>query len=165
MAKAKSKGRTELTPVKESGLPSVFDRDFGSLVDELLKRPFGSLLNPERWGLPKDWPVPTPRVDLFEDKGDIVVKADLPGMSKEDIEVNLSDTTLTLRGEKKKEAEVKEKDYYRMERSHGLFRRVIELPSEVQADKVKASFKDGVLEIRLPKTEEAKRKERTIRVD
>jgi HSP20 family protein len=92
------------------------------------------------------------------------VKAELPGMSKSDIEVTVSDSTLTLKGEKKKEEEVKEKEYYRCERAYGSFLRTVDLPAEVKAEGVKAIFKDGVLEIRLPKSEKAKQKEVRVQV-
>jgi HSP20 family protein len=78
--------------------------------------------------------------------------------------VNLSDNLLTIHGEKKQEEEKKEKGYYYSERSYGSFSRSIQLPTDVQPEKVSASFKDGVLEIRLPKTEEVKRKEVKIKV-
>ena len=106
-----------------------------------------------------------PAVDLFEDKNDIVVKAELPGMEKENVEVKLTDHMLTIKGEKKKEEEIKEENYYRSERSYGSFIRTLELPADVHADKVKASFKNGVLEVRLPKTEEAKSKEIKVKVE
>jgi HSP20 family protein len=94
-----------------------------------------------------------------------VVKAELPGIDKENIEVNLTDHTLTIKGEKKKEDEVKEENYYRCERSYGSFFRSVELPKDVHADKVKASFKNGILEVRVPKTEEAKSKAVKVKVD
>ena len=106
-----------------------------------------------------------PAVDLFEEKDDIVVKAELPGMDKDNIEVNLTDNMLTIKGEKKKENEVKEEKYYRCERSYGSFVRNIEIPKAVHVDKVKASFKNGILEVRVPKTEEAKRKEVKLKVE
>ena len=106
-----------------------------------------------------------PVVDVFEEKDDIVVKAELPGMDKDNIEVNLTDHTLTIRGEKKKEEEVKEENYYRAERSYGSFLRTIDLPAEVRGDKVTASFKNGVLEVRMPKTEQANAKEVKVKVD
>lgn len=106
-----------------------------------------------------------PAVDLFEDKNDIVVKAELPGMEKENVEVKLTDHMLTIKGEKKKEEEIKEENYFRSERSYGSFIRTLELPADVHADKVKASFKNGVLEVRLPKTEEAKTKEIKVKVE
>ena len=106
-----------------------------------------------------------PTVDVYEEKDDIVVKAELPGMDKDNIEVNLTDHTLTIKGEKKKEEEVKEENYYRSERSYGSFLRTLELPKDVHADKVKASFKNGILEVRIPKTEEAKAKEIKVKVE
>ena len=86
-------------------------------------------------------------------------------MDKDNIEVNLTDHTLTIKGEKKKEEEVKEENYFRAERSYGTFLRTFDLPKDVRADKVKASFKNGILEIRMPKTEEAKTKEVKVKVD
>ena len=106
-----------------------------------------------------------PAVDVFEEKDDIVVKAEIPGMDKDNIEVNLTDHTLTIKGEKKKEEEVKEENYYRSERSYGSFFRTLELPKDVHGDKVKATFKNGVLEVRMPKTEEAKAKEIKVKVE
>ena len=105
-----------------------------------------------------------PNVDIYEDKGDLVMKADLPGMSKDDIEVKLTDGSITISGEKKHEKEVKKKDYYTWERSYGSFCRSFRLPAEVQSDKVKSTFKDGVLEIRMPKSEEAKSKEVKVKI-
>ncbi len=120
---------------------------------------------PERWFRIDEREIGMPPVDVFEEKDDIVVKAELPGMTKEDIEVSLTDHTLTIKGEKKKEEEVKEENYYRSERSYGSFVRTLELPTEVYADKVKATFKNGVLEVRVPKTEEAKTKEIKVKVE
>ena len=98
------------------------------------------------------------RSNVYEEKDEIIVKAELPGMDKSDVEVNISDSELTLKGEKKKEEKVEEENYFRCERSYGAFFRSVELPTDVQADKIKASFKNGILEVRLPKTEEAKAK-------
>jgi HSP20 family protein len=120
---------------------------------------------PERWSMPAALEISPPAVDLYEEKDEIVVKAELPGMDKDNIEVNLSDHSLTIKGEKKKEEETKEENYYKSERSYGSFVRSIELPIEVQSDKVKATFKNGVLEVRLPKSEQAKAKEIKVKVD
>jgi HSP20 family protein len=120
---------------------------------------------PERWFRGEDLDVRAPTVDVYEEKDDIVVKAELPGMDKDNIEVNLTDHTLTIKGEKKKEEEVKEENYHRSERSYGSFLRTLELPKDVHADKVKASFKNGILEVRMPKTEEAKAKEIKVKVE
>jgi HSP20 family protein len=104
-----------------------------------------------------------PPLDIYETGDAIVLKAELPGITKEDIQLEVKDNTLTLRGEKKFEKDVKEESYYRVERSYGMFQRSFTLPSTVQQDKVKAKFRDGVLEISLPKAEEAKPKQ--IKVD
>lgn len=120
---------------------------------------------PERWFRTDEMELRPPTVDVFEEKDDIVVKAELPGIEKDDIDVNLTDHSLTIKGEKKKEEEVKEENYYRSERSYGSFLRTLELPKEVRADRVKASFKNGILEVRMPKTEEAKVREVKVKVE
>jgi HSP20 family protein len=106
-----------------------------------------------------------PVVDLFEEKDNVVVKAELPGLEKGDVEVNLTDSRLTIKGEKKKEEKVKEEDYFYSERSYGAFTRVLQLPCSVKADKVKATFKKGVLEVTMPKSEEAKKRSVAVRVE
>ena len=116
------------------------------------------------------WPsaaigIPAPTLDLYEDRGELVAKVELPGLGKDDVQVKITDHRLVIKGEKKKEEEVKEKDYYRSERSYGAFTRSVELPEEVQVDKARASFKNGVLEIRVPKSEEAKKKEIRVEVE
>ena len=100
-----------------------------------------------------------PPVDIYETAESIVLEAELPGITKDGIVVEVKDNTLTLKGDKKFEREVKEENYHRVERSYGAFQRVFTLPSTVQQDRVKAKFKDGILEITLPKVEEAKPKQ------
>lgn len=90
-------------------------------------------------------------VDVYEEKDKIVVKAEVPGIEKEDIDLHLSNNLLTIRGEKKREEETKKDNYYYVERSYGRFERTIELPCEVEEEKVKASYRNGVLTITLPK--------------
>jgi HSP20 family protein len=104
-----------------------------------------------------------PLVDIHETKEHFLVRAEIPGMKQEEIEVSILDDTLTLKGERKRETEVKENEYHRIERSYGSFQRSIVLPAGVDASAVKASYKDGVLEIQLAKKEEAKPK--TIKVE
>ena len=99
-----------------------------------------------------------PPVDIYENDDALVVKAELPGFSKEDITVELKDNTLMLKGERKRETEVKEGDYHRMERTYGAFQRSFALPTTVDQQKVTAAYKDGVLELSLPKVEAAKPK-------
>ena len=98
-----------------------------------------------------------PRIDVFEQDGDIVVKAELPGAKREDIQVTLEEGDLVIRGERKAETEVKEEHYYRMERSTGSFYRRVPLPFETTAETVTAAFTDGVLEVRVPKPVQAER--------
>jgi HSP20 family protein len=106
-----------------------------------------------------------PAVDLYEDKNNVIVRAELPGMKKEEIEISLHEGVLTLSGERKGEEEHKDAETYRTERFVGRFQRTITLPSPVLADKVTASYKDGVLTVTLPKTEEAKPKQIEVKVN
>jgi HSP20 family protein len=106
----------------------------------------------------------SPSVDIAERENDCVVKVELPGVSKDDVRITLQDNTLTIRGEKKQEKESKESNYHRVERSYGSFQRTFTLPTAVRADKVDASYKDGILSITLPKAEEAKAKQIEVRV-
>jgi HSP20 family protein len=107
----------------------------------------------------------TPAVDIFEtDAHDLVLKAELPGMNREDIEVTVENSTLVLKGEKKFESEVKEENYRRIERAYGTFHRSFTLPNTVDASKVSAEFKHGVLTVRLPFREEAKPRQINVEV-
>lgn len=101
--------------------------------------------------LPEGTAMWTPRVDVFEKNGDLVVKAELPGAKKEDIEVTLDQGDLVIRGERKAESEVKEEDYYHMERSYGSFYRRLPLPFETTAEQIQATYSGGVLEVHIPK--------------
>ena len=105
-----------------------------------------------------------PSVDITEDEKEYLVKAELPGLKKEDIKVNVEDGVLTITGERKFEKEEKNKKYHRIERSYGNFTRTFTLPEAVKADKVAAEFKDGVLHVRLPKDETAKPKTIEVKV-
>lgn len=99
-----------------------------------------------------------PAIDIEENNGNLMVRAEIPGMNKDDIKVSVKEDLLKISGERKQENETKEKTFHRIERSYGKFERIIRLPSEVDADKVKASYKDGVLNITLPKPESMKPK-------
>ncbi len=105
-----------------------------------------------------------PAVDVQEAADKIVVKADLPGIDRKDVEVSVEGATLVIRGEKKEEARVEDRDYLRTERVHGSFARVLELPVEVDEAKVSAQYKDGVLEVTLPKREEVKSTARRVEI-
>jgi HSP20 family protein len=97
-------------------------------------------------------------VDIEENNESILVRAEIPGMTKDDIKVSVQGNMLTIMGERKQESETKNKTYHRVERSYGKFSRMITLPTDVEADKVKANYKDGILSITLPKPEAVKPK-------
>lgn len=163
----KEKEATAVAPHRQAELLPRWgdmDRWFDRMFEDFWRRPLASRLRTEGW-LPGAEIMRVPAVDVFEEKDEVVVKAELPGLSKDDVQVQITGSVLTLKGEKKKKEEVKEEDYYFCERSRGSFSRSLELPHEVKADQVKASFKDGVLEVRLPKTEEAKRKSVSVKID
>ena len=130
---------------------------------EEMERRFEDIFS--RLSLPAVWRrIPTvemgwaPAIEVFEKKDKFVVKAELPGLKEEDIDVSVVGDTLTIRGERKAESEVKEEDYYCCERSYGSFSRSIALPSNVDANKIEADYEDGVLEVSLPKAPEVKPK-------
>ncbi|MGD9300637.1 MAG: Hsp20/alpha crystallin family protein [Desulfobacterales bacterium] len=103
-----------------------------------------------------------PAVDLYEKDDHFMIKAELPGVDKKAIKIDLKDRLLTLSGERSYDNEVKEENYYRRERSYGKFQRAFTLPADVDSDKISAEFKDGVLQIEVPKPEEKQAKQVTI---
>ena len=105
-----------------------------------------------------------PAIDLEETDDAYIVKAELPGMKKEDIKLSISENALTISGERKMEREDKGKTYHRVEMAYGKFLRTIQFPGEVDPDKAKATYKDGILTITIPKSEKAKPKEIEIEV-
>jgi len=114
------------------------------------------------------WPLAEmapPAVDVFERDGCVVVKAELPGLKKEDIEITATEDSISLRGEFKREEETKKEGFYRHERKEGKFFRTIPMPAAIKPDQVKAHFKDGVLEVTAPEAEEAKAKERRVPIE
>jgi len=101
----------------------------------------------------------SPAVDIFETEGEIVVKAELPGMERKDIALNLENNVLTVRGERRFVKETKDDNYHRIERSYGTFSRSFSIPATVDEEKIRADYRDGVLKIVLPKKEQAKPKQ------
>ncbi len=97
-----------------------------------------------------------PAVDIYETPETIVLKAELPGLRREDIEIEVRENTLTLRGERRFAKDVQEENYLRIERAYGAFQRSFTLPTTISQEKIRAVFRDGVLELTLPKAEEAK---------
>lgn len=103
-----------------------------------------------------------PTVDIYEDGDHIVIKAELPGVEKKDINVDVNGRVLTLTGERTLDRKVKDENYYRQERSYGKFKRSFTLPTEIDSDKIKADFSKGVLKIDISKPEEHKPKKITV---
>jgi len=128
-------------------------RDLAMLQDRM-NRLFGEGYGAREEGVLSNW---APAVDIFEnEKKELVLKAELPDLSKEDVQVTIENNTLTIRGERKLDAEVKKEQYHRIERAFGSFSRSFSLPTTVDTGKIAAEFKNGVLTIRLPFREEAK---------
>jgi len=136
-------------------------REFAAMQDRL-NRLFGNVyLRDEDTAFRGSW---VPSVDIYEtDKHDLVLRAELPGMSREDIEVTVENGTIVIKGDKKFDTEVKEEHYRRIERTYGSFHRSFSLPNTVDAAKVAAEYKNGVLTVTLPFKEEAK--PRTVNVE
>jgi HSP20 family protein len=152
------KKQSELLPKSTGGLFS-FD-EFDNFFDDFMTR---------KWPRLMDWNVPIlsqanfPRVDIIDHENDIEVKATLPGVKKEDIDVSIINQTITIRASCKEEKKEEEKGkYFRREISQGEFQRTVSLPEYVNDEKAKASFKDGLLTVMIPKTEKGKRKAITI---
>ena len=138
-------------------------RDVVSVQDEM-NRLFGDFFDHRPTRVEWTEGAWNPSVDVTEDKDNVVIKAEMPGLNKDDVKISVQDNVLTLKGEKKQESEEKESDYHRVERSYGSFCRSFQLPTTVKTDKIKANYKDGVLSITLPKTEEVKPKEIPISI-
>ena len=131
-----------VTKFNSNSYPSSF-RFFEDALNDLIQAPVSS----------RPW---TPSVDIFETQNELVVKADLPEVKQEDIAINLENGVLSLKGERKFERKEDKAGYHRMERGYGSFARNFAIPETVDADKVQAAFKDGVLTVTLPKKEIAK---------
>ncbi|HEY7455163.1 MAG TPA: Hsp20/alpha crystallin family protein [Thermoleophilaceae bacterium] len=123
--------------------PEPFTREIDRVFDAF----FGQTDQARRW---------VPPMDLVEAEDHFVLKADLPGLAEEDVNIEVQDGTLTISGQRKAEHEEREKGWYRIERSFGSFNRSLTLPDGVDADRIEASFSHGVLELRIPKPEERK---------
>ena len=132
--------------------------DFGT--EDFWRRPFRSLARFEK----AQKLMASPAVDITETDNAYEITAELPGLDEKNIEVNVANGGLTIKGEKKEEKEEKQKGYYASERRYGSFERYFGLPEGVDADKIAASFKNGVLKVTLPKTAEAQKPAKTIEV-
>jgi len=145
----------ELTPWRPFGELSTLRRE----MDRLWENFFGERPLTRMWE--REW---APSLDMSESKDNFVVKAEVPGIDAKDIDISLTGDVLTIRGEKKQEKEEREEDYHLVERSYGSFSRSVRLPAEVESNKIKASYKNGILNITLPKSEKVKAKEVKIKV-
>lgn len=133
----------------------TLENEMGRLFQDLASRaPEGE--TPALW---------SPRVDIEEGRESYVVKAELPGIRLEDIKITIADNQLVVRGEKRREVEKNDTTYHRVERVYGAFERVFTLTKAVAADKIEALYRDGVLEVRVPKAEEAKAREIQIKIE
>jgi len=161
MAKKSSK---DLAKYESPRLLSPFN-EVERWFEEMFRRPF-SMLEPSWWPKIKFPAVEecSPSVDIYKEGNNVIVKAEIPGMKKADLDVSLSEGALTISGQKKKEEKVNKNDYYRYECSEGSFSRTFSLPEGVQTDKAKAKFDNGVLEITIPMTAAPKKKEQKIKV-
>ncbi len=128
-------------------------------MEDLFSRFFGDVAS--RWqGETRVW---APDIDMIDRKDEVVFRTDLPGLDQKDIEATVQEGTLTIRGQRKEEREEKDEDYYVAERWAGSFSRTVPLPAGVDADRVKATFKNGVLEVHLPKSAQAQEKKIEIK--
>ncbi len=134
--------------VLQDRMNRLFNDSYGSRQDD-------HLLNRGTW---------TPPVDIYEAEGGLIMKAELPDMKREDIEVSVENNTLSIRGERKLDSEIKQENFHRVERAYGSFVRTFSLPATVDSAKIAAEYKNGVLTLRLPVREEAKPRTIDVRV-
>lgn len=147
----KASEHSKLAPIRDTltEMPKLMDK-----LDELFVERWAPLWSALR--APEEMALRLPPVDVFEDGTDVVAKAELPGLKKEEIAVEVGPETLTISGKKAKEEKVERRNYYRFERASGTFTRTVRLPAEVELDKAHAEYKDGVLTVRVPKVTTAR---------
>jgi len=150
---------------REKSRPLTPFYDIEKWFEEAWKRPF-TMLNPFMMtDLRTDLYEISPTVDIYEEGKEVVMKADLPGIKKDDIKVDVTENVLTISGEKRKEEKVEKEDFYRHERVFGSFRRSFELPGDLDTEKIKAHFENGILEVRIPMLKEAEKKHKKIAIE
>jgi len=128
-------------------------------VDTLFESFFDDFMLPDIFTKEKEW---LPSVDISENDTEFMIRAEVPGMDKNDLNITLTDGLLTIKGEKKKESEERKENYHRVESHYGSFTRTLKLPGEIETDKINANYKDGVLKITVPKAEKAEAKKITV---
>jgi HSP20 family protein len=165
MAKRSKKQEGKLQKVEPARMATPFG-DMEQFFDNLFARGWMRPLGWERprWGeLMGAFEERMPKVDIIDREEQVVVRAEVPGVNKDDLDVSVSDNAVTIRGETRHEEKEEKGDYYRSEMTRGSFARTVMLPTNVAADQAKAKFSDGVLELTLPKVEHAKKK--TVKID
>lgn len=160
--KTKSNEMVEKRPTRETGLTpwEEMDRAFDTLMHRGWFRPFHEMF--PGWTTERDFDLRMPKVDLVDNEEEFLVRAELPGVDKKDLDVNISGSMLTIKGETKREEKEQKGEYYRSEISRGSFSRTLQLPAEVDEGGVKASFTNGMLEIHLPKTQKVEKQKITV---
>lgn len=148
---------TSLTRWTPTG--DLFRTRFSRLFDQAFNDMVGNLEGSEETAR-HNW---MPPVDIRETEDALLLTAELPGLSKDDVEITIEDHVLSLRGERKLEKDLHKESYHRIERAYGSFSRTFSLPTNVRTDEVNASFRDGVLHVEIPKAEEAKPRKITIK--
>ena len=150
-----------------------------SLIIEIMHKEVGSHMNLFPWNPLRDidsigremnnflenLKIASPRIDVYQTETEVIINAEIPGVSKEDLNVYVDEDTVRLSGETKRDEEYKDENIYRTERFYGNFSRTISLPVEVKSEQAKAEYKNGILSIRLPKVEPTKIKGRRINID
>lgn len=172
---ARAPERREEVPVRGPGAVASLRNEMNRLFDRFSGRRSGDLVGPDRFPTDVfdffDWPFGRTeattfgQTDLSETSEGYELEIDLPGMKRDDVSVDYADGVLTISGERTDDHEEKRKGYYLSERSYGSFRRTFRVPDSVEADRISAHFNDGVLTVRLPKSEEAQKNSRRIEVN
>ena len=153
------KGEIEKAPELFAKRWDDMDRMFEDYFGRTWLRPFGAWPRP----LATEFAPMLPKVDVVDRDDEVIVRAEVPGMEKDELDISISGNMLTLKGETRREEKQEQGDYFRCEMSHGSFARTLVLPADVDESKAKASLKGGVLELKLPKVKESKR--RAIRIE
>lgn len=160
MAVSKERKEThEMEPYRGGRMLGMFD-DMEHMFERFLRGMGPSWL--PRVRMPEEFEGAYFDADIYEEGKNIVLKAELPGISKDELNIDITEDTITVSGEKKKEEKVEKKDYYRLERSYGSFTRSFRLPAGIRADAAKATFRDGLLKITAPRKEAGKKVKITV---
>ena len=160
--KTKTNEISRTTPEKRRGLTpwEEMDKAFDSMFHRGWLRPFHEMF-PE-WMAARDFDLRMPKVDMLDNGDEILVRAELPGVGKKDLDINISGQMLTIKGETKREEKEEKGEYFRSEISRGSFSRTLQLPVEVNGNEVKATFDSGMLEVHLPKTNKVTKQKVTV---